>query len=112
MEIRKRLSNDGWVDLGENIAIKLDYPTVEQYTVLENIVMNGDVTQQSMYEYYKKLIQFCIKDWKGFDEKCEIVGNQLTDDLLYLITYSIKQTLELGQLINNEIGFFEVDKKK
>lgn len=114
MELRKKLHNDGWIDIDDNHAIKVDYPTLEQHEILEQLVLDNMDNQKvsSSYKFYKLLIKYCIKDWKGFDEECVVENGELAKDLYALITYSISQTMELGNLINKEIEFLEVDKKK
>ncbi len=108
MQLRKKLSDNGWIVIDENHKIQIDYPTYEQQEELEELAFEP----KGMYKYYKLLIKYCVKNWEGFDEKCELENGVLTKKLHSDLTYNINQTITLGKLISDEIEFLVEDKKK
>jgi hypothetical protein len=134
LKLRKSLSN--WVDVGENtdtgeaVQFLIDYPTLEQQQELDeqrykyfgadklNVTKDYKPAEEmtiNMPEYlkYKRmLIGFCVKDWRGFPEKCELINGELAPELLNALTRNEEQTEAIFNLIQNEIAFTETDKKK
>lgn len=105
--LRKKLSKDGWIKLSNEHSIKVDYPTREQYDHLETLI-----EENKMFMFYKYLIKYTIKDWKGLEVECKLKNNELHDELWDAICYNVNQVTELALLINKEIEFLDVDLKK
>lgn len=101
---------------GEPITFNIAYPTLKQFEEIERLkwemVEDGKVNSSAMLKYMRRVIAYSIKDWQGMEEPIRIENGQLCEEQLIKLTIKDENTIGIFNLINNEIGFSETDKKK
>lgn len=137
MQLIKKQTYDGWIEIGEGTRLKIDYPTVEQKDFLDSIlfatnlsmeeintgIKDPDKRTEAQYldiKYQRQYLRFTVKDWEGITDseskevKCILKNNELDEDLWRDMMRSLTPTelLSIYLKINKEIGFNSSDKKK
>ena len=113
LTLKKKKSKSDWVKVSDTQALKVDYPTLEQAQLLEDILLDEDINDKKrMLKYQRYFLKFSIKDWKGLVDKCELIDNELELSLWQSLTLSFTQTTALFDLVNKELEWTEFDKKK
>ena len=123
--LKKSLNKWITVDEENKIDFLVDYPSIEQgekltemkYEAIGRYLEYGDNGKMKLdllkFLAYKRYFLKCvIKGWKGLDDKCEIVNNELEDKLHWALVANENQLNLLYDLINAEMDFTENDKKK
>ena len=105
--LKKRTIKTDWLDIGEGQKVKIDYPTRGQIHILQDYLIRHDISNYARY-----YLKFVIKDWEGFGEDCSLVNNELSNELWYLLTQDYNQFMSLFGLIEDELKWIDVDKKK
>lgn len=120
MKLRKKKTLADWKDVGDGMSIKIDYPTMRQEQKLQSIFSKED---KDFLKYAQLLARYAIKDWQGVDEKCILVediensdenekATMLDVDLWWMAVSNPENAVTLGNIIWEEIGWTETDKKK
>jgi len=123
--LKKSLKKWIIVDEENKIEFLVDYPSIEQgeklaemkYEAIGRYIEYGEDKKMKFdllkFLAYKRYFLKCvIKDWKGLEDKCELVNNELKDDLHWALVANENQLNLLYDLINVEMDFNEDDKKK
>lgn len=123
--LKKSLNKWITVDEENKIEFLIEYPSIEQGEKLAELkyeaigryidYSEGERPRLDLVKFlaYKRYFLKCvIKDWKGLDDKCELVNNELEDDLHWALVCNEGQLNLLYELINQELDFTEGDKKK
>lgn len=112
-----------WIELDGGVSLKIAYPTYEQELDLSakfmNISISEDKDTKSLIEYFTNLVKYCVKDWKGINDKktgepvkCEIVNGQISAPLMAALVRDPMLMADWGGRIKQQIDFTETDKKK
>ena len=113
MLIKPKRSFNNWINISEGIEFLCDYPTREQSQKLQSIMFDDRKSEQvRMIEYTQYFVKCVVKDWKGIDDKCVLVNNELENELWWRVVEDATQALSLWNIINEELQFTETDKKK
>jgi len=122
MRLSLKKSFNNWIEIeGEDGKVKflIDYPTREQEQELQSILFSKKYTGDDLgLKYSQRYLKYVIKDWEGlFDDdgnavKCEIVNNELEDDLWWSLVKDGANALNLFLEFNKELTFTPNDKKK
>jgi hypothetical protein len=123
--LKKSLNKWITVDKENKIEFLIEYPSIEQgekltelkYEAIGRYVEYSGENKPKLdllkFLAYKRYFLKCvIKDWKGLDDKCELINNELKDDLHWALVVNEGQLNLLYELINAELDFTEDDKKK
>ena len=85
-----------WVEIQEDFKVLVEYPTVAQKYKLEGILFNGSELDKDTLNkielakwnlWVRNYLKYVIKDWQGLKNedgqeiKCELVDNELKDEL-------------------------------
>lgn len=126
MELKLKKSSSKWVDIGKGkndkpIRFLIDYPTIEQEEKLQYILLKtvpeGEETNKIL-DFQRQLLKFAIKDWEGVTDtdgneiKCKVVKGELDKELHWALFKDVQRTIDIGLIVNNEIEFTALDKKK
>lgn len=77
--------------------------------------------EKRLLEKVAKLnIKYCVKDWKGIEDsegktvECKVINNELDKELFEMLLANFEYThlIRIGNMIEDEIRFNEIDKKK
>ena len=112
LKLALRTLNNHWVKLDEDISFFIDYPTMEQEQKLQEIIYSDFENGSNQVKYTQHYLKYVIKDWKGIDLKCELVNNELKDDIWWLLVRDLTRASSLFALFRGELEFSDVDKKK
>ena len=107
---KKKALND-WIKL-EEVEIKIDYPTLEQEQKLQEIRFSKEFSTAVYIEYVQRYLKYVIKDWKGISEPCQLVNNELEDNLWWSLVKNTDQAIKLYTVIEKELELLDTDKKK
>lgn len=123
--LKKSLNKWITVDVENKIEFLIEYPSIEQgeklaelkYEAIGRYVEYSGENKPKLdllkfLAYKRYFIKCAVKDWKGLDDKCELVNNELKDDLHWALVANEGQLNLLYELINAELDFNEDDKKK
>ena len=113
MLLRKKKSLSDWIDVGEGMKIKIDYPTREQEQELQTILFSDDYSgNDKLLKWSQQYVRFTVKDWQGVDEKCILKDGILEENLWWDLVCKEENALTLATRIKAELEFTETDKKK
>ena len=123
--LKKSLNKWITVDKENKIEFLIEYPSIEQgeklaelkYEAIGRYVEYSGENKPKLdllkFLAYKRYFLKCvIKNWKGLEDKCELINNELKDDLHWALVANENQLNQLYELINAELDFTEDDKKK
>lgn len=116
-----------WVDVQEDFKVLVDYPTVAQKYKLEGILFNGADLDKDMLSkielakwnhWVRHYLKYVIKDWQGLKNedgqeiKCELIGNELKDELWEGLCQVDEIVFLLYNKISEVLRWNASDKKK
>lgn len=112
IKLAKKKSKSDWVKV-DNVEFLIDYPTNSQEIELQDIAFNLSLDQTvRQLKYARQYLKFVIKDWKGIDEKCLVINNELENDLWEGLCKDSEQVLTIFGVIFKELEVTDADKKK
>ena len=116
MELAGKKSFNKWVKVDDTFEVKVDYPTMEQEITLQEYLMDTGVSDIiRMSRYSRHFIKCTVKEWRGKaveTEKLKLVNNEMEKTQWLRLVKDIDQSTSLWNLINEELEFTAVDKKK
>ena len=141
MNIVLKKSSTKWIDIGFNpelnktIKFKIDYPTIEQKEILDELNYDAygktlnlkasikpedidiDLDLAKWLKYKRRVLKYCIKDWEGLETKCEtttsdIKGTELSAECWELLCQQDVIVNHIFNCISKETALTIEDKKK
>ena len=111
LALKKSFGN--WVEMGDGVSFKLDYPSIEQEESLQDILFNSGVDSQvRTLKYSRAYIKYTVKDWKGLPIECKLKNNELDNELVWALAGDPLQCGKIYSIISKELEVDETDKKK
>ena len=110
IRLKKARKFNDWVKVSETEFL-IDYPTNEQKQKLDSIIFreNNPATQLEYTRYFLKCV---IKDWKGFEERCVVINNELKKDLWLALVSEPEDAAYLFQKFDEALKWTANDEKK
>ena len=113
LTLKKKGISTNWVKLEEDQALKVDYPTLSQSERLEEVLLDDTIDDKKrMLKYQRLFLKFTIKDWKGLDDKCELIENELASELWEDVVSNFTQVSFLFEKVNKVLEWNNFDGKK
>jgi hypothetical protein len=121
--LKKSLSKWLAVDTDDEVQFLIEYPSIKQGEHLDELRYDafgkyanfeGDfkIDLAKFLKFKRYFLKYTIKGWKGVDEDCQIIDNELEDNQWQALTRSEERVNKLYELIYPEVDFNQDDKKK
>lgn len=115
-----RIIKPTWIDISEKQSVLIEPPTRKQHDVLHDTMVyyspKRDEDEPKEKRFYRLLVKYCLKDWKGFNTECKTVktltGTELDGELLSELVRDDLNFTALALTIFDKIQFDIYDKKK
>lgn len=109
-----------WIDISEKQSVLIEPPTRKQHDVLHDTMVyynpKRDEDELKEKKFYRLLVKYCLKDWKGFNVECKTIktltGTELDPELLSDLVRDDINFTSLALLIFEKVQFDIYDKKK
>lgn len=110
-------SNLHWVDITDSIKFQIDYPSIDQDLLLQEVMMDDTISSGVRRLKYARLyVKYVIKGWKGVPEKFDLVvtetGTEMEDELWKRFVSDSVQLMSILSILIPKLEFKENDKKK
>ena len=121
LNLTKVKSNSHWVKITKAIEFEIDYPTIEQELLLQEVMMNDTQDEGIRRIRYARLyLKYTIKNWRSttpsFDKFKPLIkndsGTEMEDGQWKGLIKDSVQLMDLMGIITEKLDFGEKDKKK